>query len=141
MDQQLDLFNPITTAVGGGVTQAEDFLPPQAREILGLIGCEALVRLVNTRGGVHIDFPRHVRNFDKSKIVTELGDDIGEGAAKRLAEHFAGVRLHVPKCDRAVQRVRDEKIRQSLDAGESAAELARRHRLTERRIWDIAKQV
>lgn len=141
MDQQLDLFNPITTAVGGGVTQAEDFLPQQARQILGLIGCEALVRLVNAYGGVHIDFPKVYALFHESKAMAQLSDQIGEGSARRLAECYAGDRLCVPKCDRAVQRVRDEKIRQALDKGESVTVVARRYRLTERRIWDIAKQV
>jgi hypothetical protein len=140
MDQQLDMFDATTTVVGQGVARAENHLPPVAQEILKLVGPEALIRLVNLYGGTHIDFPRHARHIRASKVVQHLGDEIGEANALRLASHFSGVRLHVPKCDKAARQVRDDEIRAGLDKGEPAHALARRFKLTERQIWAIAKK-
>lgn len=141
MDQQLDMFDVTTTVVGQGVSQAETHLPPVAQEILKLIGADSLIRLVNVWGGIHIDFPRHARHISASKVVQQLGDEIGEANALRLASHFSGVRLHVPKCDKAARQVRDDEIRACMDKGEPAHSLARRFKLTERQIWNIAKGV
>lgn len=140
MEHQLDMFDATTTVVGQGVARAEDHLPPVAREVLHLVGSEALIRLVNAWGGTHIDFPRHARHIRASKVVQHLGEEIGDANALRLANHFSGVRLHVPKCDKAARQVRDDEIRAGLDKGVPAHTLARRFKLTERQIWSIAKK-
>jgi len=140
MEQQLDLFDVTTSPVGRSVTEAEDCLPPIAREILNLVGHESLIRLVRAYGGTHIDFPRHCRFLSSSKVVEALGEEIGGADAMRLAGHFAGVRLWVPKCDDAVRLVRNREICAALDRGQPAHKLARQYKLTERQIWSIAKR-
>lgn len=141
MTDQLDLFDVAASPVGVGAARAEDHLPPVAREILALVGHESLVRLVNKWGGVHLDFPRYPSSFGRSTVVEQLADEIGQADAHRIANHFLGVRLHVPKCAKALRVITERKIRDELDKGTPAHELARRFDTTERTIWRIAKRL
>lgn len=141
MSDQLDLFDVGRSPVGRSVAAAEDDLPPVAKEILALTSSEALVRIVNKWGGVHMDFPARAESFHTSKVVQELADEIGQADAWKVASYFQGVRLQVPKCAAAVRKLTERKIRDEMDRGVAVPDLARRFNLTERSIWRIAKRV
>lgn len=141
MSEQLDLFDVGRSPVGRSVAAAEDDLPLVAKEILGLVSSESLVRLVNKWGGIHMDFPARVESFHTSKVVQELADEIGQADAWKVASYFQGVRLQVPKCAAAVRKLTERKIRDEMDRGIPVPEIARRFKLTERSIWRIAKRV
>lgn len=71
------------------------------------------------------DFPGDLR---------EIAEVIGPDATEKLADHFEGCRLYVPK--RALSEVRNRKIRHEYNGG-NADELARRYSITSRRIYQI----
>jgi Mor family transcriptional regulator len=54
-----------------------------------------------------------------------------------LVGHFQGEVLTVPKCQAAVLAVRNGAIRAAYDRGVTARELARRHDLTVRQVWNV----
>jgi hypothetical protein len=139
--QQLDLFNMATTPVGVSVVDAESKLPELARQIHGLIGLDGLVRMVNRWGGIHLDFPAHEANFDTSKVVQQLADEIGQADALIIAHHFIGVRLHMPQCAAALRAVTAARVRADLDADVPAHVIARRYKMSERTVWRIAKRL
>jgi hypothetical protein len=138
---QLDLFDMATAPVGVSVTDASEKLPRLAREIYQLIGLDGLVRMVNKWGGVHIDFPAREENLDSSIVVQQLADEIGMGDARKIAQHFLGVRLHMPQCTAALKAVQDAQIRADLDANIPAHVIARRFKMSERSVWRIAKRL
>jgi Mor transcription activator family len=138
---QLDLFDLTTTPLGAAARAASTDLPRVAQEIHGLVGDESLVRFINRWGGVHLDFPRHAENFATSKVVLDIADEIGIADATKIAAHFQGVRLHVPRCTAAVIAIRNRSIREKLDKGMPAHEIARLYKMTERHVWRIAKQL
>jgi Mor family transcriptional regulator len=138
---QLDLFDLTTSPVGVSVVDAESKLPRIAREIYQMIGLDGLVVMVNRWGGVHMDFPTSESNFEKSKIVQELADEIGMGDAFKVARHFQGTRLHMPQCTAALIEVRNAQIRQDLDNDVPAHKIAKRFKMSERNIWRIAKRI
>lgn len=138
---QLDLFNVSTTPLGVATQHAQPELPRLAQEIHDLVGPDGLVRIINRWGGTHMDFPALAKNFETSKIVIDLADEIGMGDAKRIAASFQGVRLHVPRCTAAILAVRDRDIRAKLDARIPAHVIARQYKMTERNVWLIAKKL
>lgn len=140
MDQQLDLFGVANTPVARSVEVAQEHLPETAQKIHDLVGLEAMVRLVNKWGGCHLDFPRHRESFQTSMIVQAVADEIGQADAFKVAEMFQGTRLHVPKCQKALQKLVEAQIKAELDKNTPAHVLARRFNLTERSIWRIAKR-
>lgn len=138
---QLDLFDMTTTPIGRGIADAESKLPKLALEIYGLVGLDSLTRVIARWGGTHMDFPAHQSNIERSVIVQQLADEIGWADAKKIAVHFQGVRFHVPQCAAAVRHIRNTQIRADLDAGISAAVVARKYKMSERNVWLVAKTV
>lgn len=140
MDQQLDLFGIANTPVARSAEVAHEHLPETAQRIHDLVGLEAMVRLVNKWGGCHLDFPRHRESFQTSMVVQAIADEIGQADAFKVAEMFQGTRLHMPKCQKALQKLVESEIKAALDKNTPAHVLARRFNLTERSIWRIAKR-
>ena len=139
MSEQLHLFDVTSQPAGRAVTQAADALPDLAIQIRNLVGEEALIRLVQRWGGTHLDWPSKSHNIEHSSVVLQVAEEVGMAAAKALAEYFIGVRLHVPQCKAALIQVRNRVIKQALDRREPVPTLARRYKLSERQIFNIAK--
>ena len=51
------------------------------------------------------------------------------------------MRLYIAKMDAVLRAARDAEIRKLYDSGVSAARLAQKYRLSERRVWSILKGV
>jgi hypothetical protein len=137
--EQLDLFDVATTPMGRAATDATEHLPEVAKVIHGLVGPESMIRFIRKWGGTHIDFPKCADRFDTSEIVRRVADEIGIADAKLIATHYAGVRLWVPICKKALLAVRNRKIKADLDACIPARVIAQKWQMHERNVWFIAK--
>ena len=51
--------------------------------------------------------------------------------------YAGGTRLYIPMLSGELRRIRDAQIRAASDAGERVQDIARRFRLSERRVWAI----
>jgi Mor family transcriptional regulator len=81
--------------------------------------------------------------FPDSKNITlfaRMADLIGDEAALKVREEFGGLVLPIPKIDSVHRKQRDDKICAEYDAGASVSQLARRYRLTVRRIYGILNE-
>ncbi len=108
-------------------------LPPTLREIHDLVGRQATLALVERYGGTHVHVPRRCRDDHALTLL------LGREPAARFIHHFAGIRLYVAKMDAVLRAARDAEIRRLYDSGLSAARLAQKYDLSERRIWSILK--
>lgn len=95
-----------------------------------LIGREALETLVSLAGGLAIRIPK------KPPLDGPLAE-LPMPAQERLAAYARGDVLYIPKCDGAARARRNAEIVAAYDAGVSVKELARRHNLTERWVYEL----
>lgn len=120
---------------------AEEELPETAREIVRLIGLPRAVDLFRTLGGVSFPAPQGGNNNRMGALRFEmLAECVGVDAAKVLCQEFGGTVFYIPKCQQALQNIRDRRIVQEFDRGASAEELALKYRLTDRRVKGILKK-
>jgi Mor family transcriptional regulator len=71
--------------------------------------------------------------------LRRIAEVAGLEAAVQIAQTFGGTFIYVPGLDDMMRRARDAMIKKEYDGGMSARKLARKHRLTERHIWNIVK--
>lgn len=114
---------------------ANDLLPQRLQEIVGLIGLQATMRLVERFGGLRIYIPAVAT---PEHPIAEL---IGLDAFGKLCEEYSadghGLRFELPNARRALNAVRNAQIRDEFAASKSVRELAAEHRLTERHVTRI----
>lgn len=122
-------------------------LPVQVHLIADLVGLPAAIRLVEVLGGTTWPVAK-ARNRAGEARHAALAEIIGEKAADRIAQHWGGDMLYIPRCAVALRRVRDleinqrfeDGVRQGVSSNVLVAQLAREFRLCDRRIWEILKQ-
>lgn len=102
-------------------------LPGILRELCGLTGVGAVMKLVETYGGVRLYVPQKL-NDDHALVKL-----IGGGNAQKLAEIYGGETLEIPKAEAAMRALRNREIR-SLYPQFSQRELALKYNTTERNI-------
>ena len=127
------------------IEDVKSLLPPTVHIICGLIGMPSTLRLVEELGGT--TFPVSKNKTRQGEIRYEvLAETVGVEAADKLTEAFGGVALYIPVCADALRRIRDLTICAQFDEQCKAvgsitavAKLARDHRLSDRRVWDILK--
>jgi Mor family transcriptional regulator len=71
--------------------------------------------------------------------LRRIAEVAGLEAAVRMAQTFGGTFIYVPGLDDMMRRARDAMIKKEYECGMGARKLARKHRLTERQIWNIVK--
>lgn len=121
-------------------------LPESARNLVRLIGLAKTLRLVDHLGGTTFPVAKGLTRMGQARYEL-LAEVIGVDAADILTAEYGGEPLYIPNCKDALRRVRDRAIHSRFDAlvkdGYSAngavAELAREHKLSDRRIWEILK--
>lgn len=101
-----------------------------AHDLERLIGREALSTLAQVAGGLDLYIPAKVP-MDGPLLELPLA------AQERLARYAGGTRLYIPMLCGELRRIRDAQIRAASDAGERVQDIARRFRLSERRVWAI----
>lgn len=99
-------------------------------ELTRLLGSDGVRRLIDLAGGLAVRIP--VRG-PLAGPLAGLPDDL-QGA---LIGHAGGDTLYIPKCDGAARAARDAEIIAAYGRGEPVAELARRHKISERWVWAI----
>lgn len=101
-----------------------------AHDLERLIGREALSTLAQVAGGLDLYIPAKVP-MDGPLL------DLPLAAQEALARYAGGTRIYVPMLAVPLRRARDAAIRAAYDAGERVQGIARRYRLSERRVWAI----
>ncbi len=120
---------------------AEAELPETAQEIVRLIGLPRAIDLFKALGGISFPAPhgRHNNRFGELRFEM-LAGCVGVDAANVLCREFGGTVFYIPKCQQALQSIRDRRIVRESDNGTSVEELALRYRLSDRRVKDILKK-
>lgn len=119
----------------------EEHLPDMGREVVRLIGLPRAIDLFRTLGGVDFPVPKGANNNRFGAMRFEmLSECVGVEAAEVLCAEFGSTRLYIPKCQQALQHIRDRRIVREFDAGASSEELALKFRLTHRGIDAILKK-
>ena len=115
-------------------------------DVVPLVGQDVAALLVRNLGGTTFPVPK--RQSQQGEVrFRMLAAVIGEDAAERLVYHFGGGDLYIPRCAASIQEHRDAEINaayiRETNAGRSSKdvvnELARKYKLTNRRVWDILK--
>lgn len=73
---------------------------------------------------------------------------LGAGCLRKLMAAFGGTSLYVPRCDALLHKLRQQDIindfvrstRQGVSSTAAVADLARRHGISDRRVWQILKK-
>jgi len=108
-----------------------DELPGMLGELQRLVGRDVVATLVDQCGGTSVWVPRTPAAGNR---LTRM---VGHDAARVLIERYADDKLYIPSLQQLRQRRRNADIRRAYDRGTPVTELARRHGLSERRIWTI----
>lgn len=104
-------------------------LPAKLREIAEYCGLPVALRLVESFPGIEVFIP-----LDPLPPEHRLVRVLGPEAAAKLWDVYRGDTIKVPRAVRAMRAVRDEQIREERRQGAGLAELALRHRLTDRYV-------
>lgn len=135
------------------VFDEEDFagvahlLPDSIRALITLIGFEETQALIRHLGGT--TYPLRLgRTSGSLSRLAYLEEIIGGTALDKLVTAMAPTDLFIPKCDNALQELRDRHIRRAFDrqtargtpAYEAVNDLARAHGLTDRHVWRVLKK-
>lgn len=108
-----------------------EHLPPLLVEIAALIGLDNMLALADTFGGIRFYVP------GEPSPDGDLVACIGLDNARALVRHLGPGHITLPKADPLYRFARDVSIRRAHAEQVSCRELARRHRLSERRVWEI----
>lgn len=108
--------------------------PVNLLEIIEIIGEAAALKLVERFGGTTPRLPA-IRNINPDHPLAKC---IGIEALTQLVTKTGGGRwLYVARCHKGLMNRRNRNIVEAYDGGEKVESLARRYRLSDRRIWDI----
>jgi Mor family transcriptional regulator len=69
--------------------------------------------------------------------LPEVAEIVGVRLTLELASRFRGTTVHFHNTDALFRKHRNNAIRKEYEDGATAPKLARKFRLSERRIWDI----
>jgi len=106
-------------------------LPDSLAELVELLGEHAVLKLMDSWGGVRLYVPQ---KMTPDHVIARV---IGFASARRLSARFPLEFLEVPRGADALRRARNRGIVRAHAEGLSASRLARKHRLTERQVWKI----
>lgn len=105
-------------------------LPTGIRDLLAVIGADALIAVARHYGGVRLYVPKHLD--DDHPIAEALGVD----AARELRAHYGGETIDVPLLSGFGRALRHAAIRAAWQT-DSARAIARRFGTTERHVYRI----
>ncbi|MCL1618355.1 hypothetical protein HF908_08750 [Ralstonia pseudosolanacearum] len=113
-------------------------LPPVVQALVDLIGFDATMALVRAFGGTVLWIPKGTRAGGAT--YESIAEIIGAEATDQLIRRYGGDRISIARCQRLMTVDRWRRIVADFERGDSAAEIARRHRITERAVWGILKK-
>lgn len=110
-------------------------LPASVRELAGVVGLPAVLRLVERWGGVtRLYVPQ---TLDEGHDLAQL---LGLTPARALAREYGGDYVTVPRCAAALRLARDRALLRRRAEGVAPRRLALVFNLTERHVWRILRQ-
>ena len=116
-------------------TLSYDDLPDSLREMVDVIGLEAVIRLVEHFGGIRVRIPSDPRRIHEGHPLARA---VGIEAARKLGEAYAGLEITVPRAAAALRALRNQEIhRLHTEEGWPAHRLARKYQLHEYTIYTI----
>lgn len=122
-----------------------EHLPDNARQIWeALLNMRQFWQVLHAFGGQSIRVPRSVPKDKKHALRQHLGVE----CLRKLMAVFGGTNLYVPRCAALINRLRQRDIikdfSRSTQRGSSStaavSSLARRHGISDRRVWQILKK-
>ena len=116
-----------------------DNLPKSVRNIVELVGLTPALALVSAYPGCGIKVPVGLR--DDGVMCSRLIAIMGLEAAEKFIATYAGERMTIPRCVKALRDERDQRIISAYDAGRSVTSIAIASALTERQVRSILKRV
>ena len=118
-------------------TASLDDLPASARDLAGLIGLPATLRLVEGWGGTMRLYVPKAMPQDH-----ELARALGLDAARALSGVYGGDYVpSIPRCADALRQARDRALLRRRAEGASPATLAQEFGLTERHVWRLLAEI
>ncbi len=144
---QRNLKNTLTSSAPRSF---EHCLPEAAKLIYALLGdSQTLLALLKAFGGHTLRIPGRwpPRGRKRNCQDHELCSVLSPEQMLKFVEHFAGTDVYIPKCTKYLCEVRNASIvqyfckvtRQGTSSGDAVQALAKRHYLSDRRIWGILK--
>lgn len=125
-----------------------DKLPTSVRELVDILGMDTVLTLIRSLGGTTFPVPK--RETKQGEVrYRMLVEVIGEEAADLVVYHYGGGDMYIPRCAKALQESRDAEInstflrecREGKSSTDIVNSLARKYKLTDRRVWDILKTI
>ena len=126
-------------------TELIDHLPDNARIIWRAVNdLRQFWRLLHAFGGQSIRVPRSLPK-DKGHALRK---HLGVACLRKLMAVFGGTSIYVPRCSALINRLRQRNIikdfshttRRGSSSTSAVAHLARRHGISDRRVWQILKK-
>lgn len=126
-------------------TELIEYLPESTRIIWKAVNdLHQFWRLLHAFGGQSIRVPR---NLPKDKTHA-LRKHLGVGCLRKLMAVFGGTSIYVPRCTAVINCLRQRNIikdfshctRRGSSSTAAVASLARRHGISDRRVWQILKK-
>ncbi len=125
-------------------------LPDSARTILDIMqNKDVLLRMVGRFGGCTLKIPARWPPVGRcsSHKGHPLRRVLTPNQMDAMVKHYGGTSVYIPHCTRLMQELRNEVIiksfikesRKGKSSGKIVQKLARRYRLSDRRIWEILK--
>lgn len=138
----------MTDKSSADLSNVVSLLPASVRDMVGRIGLLATLTVVERMGGTTWRVAEGHGSEGAAKREA-LADWVGTDTEMLLHRHYAGEEIYLPRCHSALVALRNQQIHQRVEQGlrqgHSAsalvADLAREYRLSDRRVWDILKQV
>lgn len=94
----------------------EGMLPPSALSLIGIVGLEPGLALLNAWPGIQFVCPKHrARNPKGQALWSRLAAIVGEDAMTALAAECGGTVIEVPVCEVFRREIRNRSIRQLFD--------------------------
>jgi len=106
----------------------ETLLPPVGRELLGLLGADDLLRLVNKFKGQKLWIPKRATHNHS------LTDTISGANLERLCRRFGDSYLDVPQCQRAMLEMRNAALIEDYGNKLSRNELCKKYGVSVRHV-------
>lgn len=130
------------------LSTVEDLLPASIRDMVGRIGLSSTLTVVERLGGITWRVAEGHGPEGAAKRAA-LADWVGTDIEELLHRHYRNEELYIPRCHAALLALRNQhihqRVEQGLRQGYSACalviDLAREYRLSDRRVWEILKQV
>lgn len=121
--------------------KAIDRLPENLRLIIQLTDYRTALALAAEFGGSDYKFPR----FNTITESHELAEFIGFNNLKKLCQFWNGENIYIPKADRYLSYIRDERIKQELrELGckrNLNRELAKKYKVTDRWVRELKRRI